>query len=140
MKANLLKTSIAAVALAGGFSLAVSLAAMGATSDSQTSADNSKLSCQVSITDQGKSAVVTWTITGAISASIEPLSFKDGKVPLKGSQSVDTNGVLHVFLVAKDANGHTVRCHAGLGGTADPATGTTGFNDLHYTATQIVGP
>jgi hypothetical protein len=110
--------------------------AFAAASDSQTSSANSGLSCTVSVSLQGGKAVVTWTITGATSASIDPLTF-DGKVPLKGTQTVDYSGNIIVLLTAKDADGHAVHCRAGAGAApTEPATGTTGFGDDHYIVTS----
>lgn len=105
--------------------IAASIPAIAASTDTQTSTANPKLTCTVSVTIQGGKAVVTWTITGASSASIDPLTFT-GKVPLKGTQTVDYSGNIIVLLVAKDADGHSVRCHAGAGGTTDFVGGTTG--------------
>ena len=42
--------------------------ASAATTDSQTSTDNSKLSCKLDINVQGGKVTVSWTITGATKA------------------------------------------------------------------------
>lgn len=128
-------TSFAAVALAGVFSLGVSWAAMAGTTDSQTSSDNSKLTCSLSVADQNSKATVTWTITGATSVRIEPLSFT-GNIPMSGSQTIDSDGVVHIVLIAKDADGHTVRCHAGIGGSTDFAHGSVGTGSPNRYATS----
>ncbi len=120
-------TTAAVLAMASAQTLA-------ATSDNQTSAKNGKLSCDITLTEQDGKILVSWTITGATSASIDPLTFDGGKVPLKGSQAVDKSANLHVSLIAKDADGNTVRCHAGMGKStspADVATGTTGSGPVN---------
>ncbi len=95
----MLKVSIAALTAAlFAVGLAVS-AGTPALADTHTSTDNSKLTCTLNVTVQGGKTIVTWTITGATKASIDPLTFKDG-VPLKGTQTLDSNSPMHVFLVA----------------------------------------
>lgn len=136
MNKNQMITSFAAVLLGAAFSLGVSWAAMASTSDSQVSAGNSKLTCSLSVSDQNDKVVVTWTIAGAVSARIEPLIFNDGKVPLSGSQTVENEGALHVILTAKDADGHTVRCHAGFGGNVSFAHGSGGTGSPYKLATS----
>jgi len=121
-----MKTSIAAIVTAAALVLTASAPALAATSDNETSSKNDKLSCTVSVSEQGDKVVVTWTITGATSASISPLTF-DGKVPLKGSQTVDKTNPFLVQLTAKDADGNAVHCRAGIGGTYAPASGSTGY-------------
>jgi len=95
--------------------------ASAATTDSQTSTDNSKLSCKLDINVQGGKVTVSWTITGATKASIDPLTFKGG-VPLKGSQTLDSSGPLTVFLVAEDGQGHTVHCTSSDGVKPSPGS------------------
>ena len=63
--------------------------AFAAGTDSQTSADNPKLSCTLSVSEQDGKAEVTWTITCGTAASIDPLTFSNDKVPVDGSQTVD---------------------------------------------------
>ena len=110
----MLKTSMAVIAAA---LFAVGLGVSGASaasSDTHTSTDNSKLSCTLDVVVQGGKITVTWTITGATKASIDPLTFKGG-VPLKGSQTIDGSGPIVVFLVAQDGQGHSVRCTSDSG-------------------------
>ena len=116
--------------IAAALALCSAAPAVASGSDSQTSADNPKLSCTLSVEQQNGKALVTWTITGATSASIDPLSFPSGKVPLSGSQTTDFGGVIHVFLVITDADGHRVRCHAGAGGNVFFAPASTGSAPL----------
>ncbi|MEP7240389.1 MAG: hypothetical protein ABI697_05850 [Devosia sp.] len=104
---------------------------------SATSSENPALTCKLSMTHDGKSATVDWTIAGATKVSIVPLGFKkDSKIPLKGSKSIDFDGYLLVTLIAEDAEGHQVKCSViaqsnaqatSFQVTADP--GTTGFSD-----------
>ena len=114
--------------LAAGLSLCIvaPLPAFAAGSDSQTSAENPKLSCTLSVSQQSGKAEVSWTITGGTAAAIDPLVFANDKVPLQGSQTIDFSGVVHVFLVVRDAEGHWVRCHAGAGGNVFTVSGSTG--------------
>ena len=64
--------------------------AFASTSDKQTSSQNDKLSCTLSVAVQDGKAVVTWTITGATGVTIDPLNL-GGKVPVQGSQTIDDN-------------------------------------------------
>ncbi len=109
--------AIAAVLLAAGLTVSP---ASAATSDSHTSTDNSKLSCKLDVSVSGGKVTVSWTITGATKASIDPLTFKGG-VPLKGTQTIDASGGLTIMLVAQDAQGHTVRCSADNGVMPTPS-------------------
>ena len=109
----MLKAFVAAIAAAlFAVGLIVSGALAAGTTDSQTSTDDSKLACTLDVSIVNGKAVVTWTITGASQASIDPLTFKGGAVPLKGTQTIDLTSSVRVFLIAKDAAGHTVPCTA----------------------------
>jgi hypothetical protein len=120
-----MKASITSVIVAAALVVAAATPTLAATSDSDTSGKNGKLSCQLTLTEQDGMVLVSWTITGATSASIDPVSL-GGKVPLKGSKAIDKSNPTIVLLVAKDADGNAVHCHAGVGGTANPVSGTTG--------------
>lgn len=97
-----------------------------------TSSENPDLTCSLNIsrTSDGK-ATVTWTMTGATKASIEPLGYKKGSaIPQKGSKSISVDGYTMVTLIAQDAKGNSVKCTVVLGSgnptSVSPTVGGTG--------------
>lgn len=108
-------------------------------SASATSSENPDLTCSLNIsrTSDGK-ATVTWTMTGASKAFIEPLGYKKGSsIPQKGSKSISVDGYTMVTLIAQDAKGNTVKCTVVLGtgdpSRAAPSVGTGGPTALSVT-------
>jgi hypothetical protein len=80
--------------------------------DSAQSTDNPNLTCKLTIvrSSEGK-ALVTWEMTGATSASLQPLSFKKGTpIPAQGSKEIDLDGFLRVSLEVRDGAGNSVEC------------------------------
>lgn len=81
-------------------------------SDSARSDENPDLACSLTIARQSNGkALVTWEISGAVSANLTPLGFKKGSaIPGTGSKEIDYDGYLRVSLSVEDADGNTVKC------------------------------
>lgn len=100
------------------------------TSDSAKSTANPDLSCTLTIARQtdGK-ALVTWQMSGASSASLQPLGFRKGAViPVGGSKLVDFDDYLRVRLTARDAAGNEIECAVILNSRDVVLPGATGFS------------
>jgi hypothetical protein len=82
------------------------------TEDSAVSSENPNLRCELTISRQSEGkALVTWQMSGAVSASLKALGFKKGvAIPTRGSKEVDFDGYVRIHLTAKDAAGNEVKC------------------------------
>ncbi len=99
-------------------------------SDTAKSTENENLSCTVTIARQGGGkAVVTWTITGAAKALLDPLGFKKGShIPMTGTKTIDAGDYTRVDITAIDKDGHVIKCNVVLSSRDGvSASGSTGF-------------
>lgn len=96
--------------------------------DSQVSSGNPELACTLTIRklDNG-TAEVSWTMSGAKTATLTPLGFKKGQpVPKKGTKTIPHGKYLRVGLIAEDGNGNKVECSVVLSSRNVVTHGTTG--------------